>query len=195
MPVEKLGQFLESPSLSERDEPPSFTPFFSTDSNPIPAATATQLLRDGITPGTWPLINGGLYVITLASALLFEPHGWVPWVDQELLFPWGDPTQKRALLYPAGQPVGHSSPTTAPHAVGKELLCRAERGVCGAGRMEGAVESGGEGKGKASSISRFRRVCVFCGSSSGKRSSYRDAAVELGEELVTDHHVAAWFLD
>ncbi|TVU09685.1 hypothetical protein EJB05_43176 [Eragrostis curvula] len=32
--------------------------------------------------------------------------------------------------------------------------------------------------------SRFRRVCVFCGSSSGKGSSYRDAAVELGKELV-----------
>ncbi|BAT09265.1 probable cytokinin riboside 5'-monophosphate phosphoribohydrolase LOGL9 [Oryza sativa Japonica Group] len=32
--------------------------------------------------------------------------------------------------------------------------------------------------------SRFRRVCVFCGSSSGKRRSYRDAAVELGKELV-----------
>uniref|UniRef100_A0ACD5XZ04 Uncharacterized protein n=1 Tax=Avena sativa TaxID=4498 RepID=A0ACD5XZ04_AVESA len=31
---------------------------------------------------------------------------------------------------------------------------------------------------------RFRRVCVFCGSSSGKRSIYRDAAVELGKELV-----------
>ncbi|WVZ65766.1 hypothetical protein U9M48_015079 [Paspalum notatum var. saurae] len=43
----------------------------------------------------------------------------------------------------------------------------------------GAAENGG-GKG----ASRFRRVCVFCGSSSGKRSSYRDAAVELGKELV-----------
>ncbi|CAN6183188.1 unnamed protein product [Urochloa humidicola] len=52
--------------------------------------------------------------------------------------------------------------------------------------MEGAVESGG-GMGGAegsSGSSRFRRVCVFCGSSSGKRSSYRDAAVELGRELV-----------
>nr|CAB3454124.1 unnamed protein product [Digitaria exilis] len=50
--------------------------------------------------------------------------------------------------------------------------------------MEGAVESGGgEGK-QGPSSSRFRRVCVFCGSSSGKRSSYRDAAVELGKELV-----------
>jgi predicted Rossmann-fold nucleotide-binding protein len=51
--------------------------------------------------------------------------------------------------------------------------------------MEGAVESGGGGEGiNGSGRSRFRRVCVFCGSSSGKRSSYRDAAVELGRELV-----------
>nr|CAB3457771.1 unnamed protein product [Digitaria exilis] len=51
--------------------------------------------------------------------------------------------------------------------------------------MEGAAESGGGGEGKQGpSSSRFRRVCVFCGSSSGKRSSYRDAAVELGKELV-----------
>ncbi|XP_021310562.1 probable cytokinin riboside 5'-monophosphate phosphoribohydrolase LOGL9 isoform X2 [Sorghum bicolor] len=46
-----------------------------------------------------------------------------------------------------------------------------------------AAENGGAGKGSDSG-SRFRRVCVFCGSSSGKRSSYRDAAVELGKELV-----------
>ena len=32
--------------------------------------------------------------------------------------------------------------------------------------------------------SRFRRICVFCGSSQGKKKSYQDAAVELGEELV-----------
>ncbi|GMJ05642.1 LONELY GUY 5 [Hibiscus trionum] len=32
--------------------------------------------------------------------------------------------------------------------------------------------------------SRFKRVCVFCGSSSGKRICYRDAAVELAQELV-----------
>ncbi|XP_066390658.1 uncharacterized protein [Miscanthus floridulus] len=44
-----------------------------------------------------------------------------------------------------------------------------------------AAENGGAGK---ESGSRFRRVCVFCGSSSGKRSSYRDAAVELGKERV-----------
>ncbi|THU63153.1 hypothetical protein C4D60_Mb01t12710 [Musa balbisiana] len=33
--------------------------------------------------------------------------------------------------------------------------------------------------------SRFKRVCVFCGSSTGKRNCYQDAAVELGKELVT----------
>ncbi|ERN16160.1 hypothetical protein AMTRI_Chr11g152520 [Amborella trichopoda] len=32
--------------------------------------------------------------------------------------------------------------------------------------------------------SRFRRVCVFCGSSPGKKSSYQEAAVQLGKELV-----------
>lgn len=32
--------------------------------------------------------------------------------------------------------------------------------------------------------SRFRRVCVFCGSQCGKKSSYQEAAVELGKELV-----------
>ncbi|CAM8987287.1 hypothetical protein QQ045_006210 [Rhodiola kirilowii] len=32
--------------------------------------------------------------------------------------------------------------------------------------------------------SKFKRVCVFCGSSTGKRDCYRDAAIELGQELV-----------
>lgn len=33
--------------------------------------------------------------------------------------------------------------------------------------------------------SGFKRICVFCGSSFGKRDSYREAAVELGKELVS----------
>jgi len=33
-------------------------------------------------------------------------------------------------------------------------------------------------------VSKFKRVCVFCGSSPGKKSSYQDAAIELGNELV-----------
>uniref|UniRef100_A0ACD5ZJH4 Uncharacterized protein n=1 Tax=Avena sativa TaxID=4498 RepID=A0ACD5ZJH4_AVESA len=32
--------------------------------------------------------------------------------------------------------------------------------------------------------SRFKRICVFCGSSHGKKKSYQDAAIELGMELV-----------
>lgn len=32
--------------------------------------------------------------------------------------------------------------------------------------------------------SRFKRICVFCGSSQGKKRSYHDAAIELGNELV-----------
>ncbi|XP_078166726.1 cytokinin riboside 5'-monophosphate phosphoribohydrolase LOG1-like [Carex rostrata] len=34
------------------------------------------------------------------------------------------------------------------------------------------------------STSRFRRVCVFCGSSSGKKPTYQTAAIQLGHELV-----------
>ncbi|XP_050363963.1 LOW QUALITY PROTEIN: cytokinin riboside 5'-monophosphate phosphoribohydrolase LOG5 [Argentina anserina] len=33
--------------------------------------------------------------------------------------------------------------------------------------------------------SRFKRVCVFCGSNTGKRESYKAAAIELGQELVS----------
>ncbi|XP_031495297.1 cytokinin riboside 5'-monophosphate phosphoribohydrolase LOG1-like [Nymphaea colorata] len=42
------------------------------------------------------------------------------------------------------------------------------------------MESNGECK-----SSRFNRVCVFCGSSSGRRNCYQDAAIELGRELVS----------
>lgn len=34
--------------------------------------------------------------------------------------------------------------------------------------------------------SKFNRICVFCGSSQGKKKSYQDAAIELGKELVCD---------
>ncbi|KAK3148619.1 hypothetical protein QOZ80_3BG0297260 [Eleusine coracana subsp. coracana] len=33
--------------------------------------------------------------------------------------------------------------------------------------------------------SRFKRICVFCGSSAGKKTSYRDAAIELAKQLVS----------
>ncbi|RRT44151.1 hypothetical protein B296_00055927 [Ensete ventricosum] len=37
---------------------------------------------------------------------------------------------------------------------------------------------------KRSTPSRFRRVCVFCGSSPGRKPSYQLAAIQLGHELV-----------
>ncbi|KAL5984193.1 Cytokinin riboside 5'-monophosphate phosphoribohydrolase log5 [Asimina triloba] len=46
-------------------------------------------------------------------------------------------------------------------------------------------EEGGEREEKPIIKSRFRRVCVFCGSSAGKRNCYTDAAIELGKELVS----------
>jgi len=39
--------------------------------------------------------------------------------------------------------------------------------------------------------SRFKRICVFCGSSPGNKSSYQDAAIELAKELVTSHASSA----
>ena len=46
---------------------------------------------------------------------------------------------------------------------------------------EELVEAGAQ---VAMAASRFRRICVFCGSSKGKKTSYQEAAVELGRELV-----------
>ncbi|EFJ14638.1 hypothetical protein SELMODRAFT_412786 [Selaginella moellendorffii] len=36
----------------------------------------------------------------------------------------------------------------------------------------------------AGSPSKFKRICVFCGSSSGRKRSYSNSALELGKELV-----------
>ncbi|KAF3618047.1 Cytokinin riboside 5'-monophosphate phosphoribohydrolase LOG3 [Capsicum annuum] len=34
-------------------------------------------------------------------------------------------------------------------------------------------------------VSKFKRICVFCGSSQGNKNSYQDTAIELGKELVS----------
>ncbi|CAI0452981.1 unnamed protein product [Linum tenue] len=41
--------------------------------------------------------------------------------------------------------------------------------------------------------SKFKRVCVFCGSSPGKKTSYKDAAIELGRELGQHLRFALFF--
>nr|XP_048336237.1 cytokinin riboside 5'-monophosphate phosphoribohydrolase LOG5 isoform X2 [Ziziphus jujuba var. spinosa] len=46
-----------------------------------------------------------------------------------------------------------------------------------------------EMEGKVVMKSRFKTVCVFCGSSAGKRDCYRDAAIELAQELITGETV------
>ncbi|KAK4375962.1 hypothetical protein RND71_006639 [Anisodus tanguticus] len=33
--------------------------------------------------------------------------------------------------------------------------------------------------------SKFKKICVFCGSSAGKKSIYKEAAIELGREIVS----------
>ncbi|CAD6332619.1 unnamed protein product [Miscanthus lutarioriparius] len=53
-------------------------------------------------------------------------------------------------------------------------------GTAAAG-AEVATESGGGG---AERRSRFRRICVYCGSAKGKKPSYQDAAIQLGNQLV-----------
>lgn len=41
--------------------------------------------------------------------------------------------------------------------------------------------------------SRFKRICVFCGSSPGRKKSYQDAAIELGNELVQIYAMHTFF--
>ncbi|KAG6489668.1 hypothetical protein ZIOFF_050944 [Zingiber officinale] len=53
--------------------------------------------------------------------------------------------------------------------------------------MEGAKSVGSVEEAAATTAekrSRFRRICVFCGSQCGKKPSYQEAAIELGKELV-----------
>ncbi|CAN8257290.1 unnamed protein product [Cochlearia groenlandica] len=37
---------------------------------------------------------------------------------------------------------------------------------------------------KKKESSRFKSICVFCGSSNGKKTSYQDSAIDLGKEMV-----------
>lgn len=74
----------------------------------------------------------------------------------------------------------------------------------GGGTIGGEEESescGSGGRGEAEEMeneremkqSRFSRICVFCGSSQGKKRSYQDAAVELGGELVLFYFLFFFF--
>jgi predicted Rossmann-fold nucleotide-binding protein len=41
---------------------------------------------------------------------------------------------------------------------------------------------------KSENKRRLRRICVFCGSRAGYKSSFSDAALELGKQLVMYIH-------
>jgi hypothetical protein len=59
-------------------------------------------------------------------------------------------------------------------------------GAAGAGVVVATAAAPQVGSG-AERRSRFRRICVYCGSAKGRKPSYQDAAVELGRELVRSH--------
>lgn len=46
------------------------------------------------------------------------------------------------------------------------------------------MEINKQGGGTVVKSSRFKRICVFCGSSPGKNPNYRHAAIQLGNQLV-----------
>ncbi|XP_062179273.1 probable cytokinin riboside 5'-monophosphate phosphoribohydrolase LOGL8 isoform X2 [Phragmites australis] len=49
---------------------------------------------------------------------------------------------------------------------------------------EASMKAAAGGDGGAERRSRFRRICVYCGSAKGKKASYQDAAIDLGNQLV-----------
>ncbi|KAG0519503.1 hypothetical protein BDA96_09G270200 [Sorghum bicolor] len=77
--------------------------------------------------------------------------------------------------------VASEAPAPAPG------LAASSTGTGTASRVEvsaTATESAGNGSGGAERRSRFRRICVYCGSAKGKKPSYQDAAIQLGNQLV-----------
>uniref|UniRef100_A0A0A9HRH5 Cytokinin riboside 5'-monophosphate phosphoribohydrolase n=1 Tax=Arundo donax TaxID=35708 RepID=A0A0A9HRH5_ARUDO len=64
-----------------------------------------------------------------------------------------------------------------------EAAVEAEKSAGAAGSGAAAAAQAGTG-GAGERRSRFRRICVYCGSAKGRKPSYQDAAVELGKELV-----------
>ncbi|KAG2617101.1 probable cytokinin riboside 5'-monophosphate phosphoribohydrolase LOGL8 [Panicum virgatum] len=75
--------------------------------------------------------------------------------------------------------VGAPAPSsTAGAAAGQETAVEA------AADAPAQSSSGGGGDGGSERRSRFRRICVYCGSAKGKKPSYQDAAIDLGNQLV-----------
>ncbi|RWW15462.1 hypothetical protein BHE74_00044491 [Ensete ventricosum] len=80
--------------------------------------------------------------------------------------------------------------TVLPQARKSSLSSTQQRGFLLRSKLQLCTDSGSmEAEAQAlmskrSTPSRFRRVCVFCGSSPGRKPSYQLAAIQLGHELV-----------
>ncbi|KAK3134693.1 hypothetical protein QOZ80_5BG0409520 [Eleusine coracana subsp. coracana] len=81
--------------------------------------------------------------------------------------------------------------TTAALAVALETsssptaVVALEATTIGAAKVQEAADTETESSsGGAGRRSRFRRICVYCGSAKGNKASYQDAAVDLGNLLV-----------
>ncbi|KAM0908786.1 hypothetical protein ACQ4PT_015260 [Festuca glaucescens] len=87
-----------------------------------------------------------------------------------------------AVEPPAFGPVEMVAVESPPAALEPPEPSRGVHGDVEAG--EGGGGGGGGAEASERRASRFRRICVYCGSAKGRKASYQDAAVELGKELV-----------
>ncbi|XP_066362777.1 cytokinin riboside 5'-monophosphate phosphoribohydrolase LOG-like [Miscanthus floridulus] len=79
--------------------------------------------------------------------------------------------------------VASETPAPAPVIAASAASSTTTASGTAAAGVEVTTESG-NGGGGAERRSRFRRICVYCGSAKGKKPSYQDAAIELGNQLV-----------
>uniref|UniRef100_A0A453EZG5 Uncharacterized protein n=1 Tax=Aegilops tauschii subsp. strangulata TaxID=200361 RepID=A0A453EZG5_AEGTS len=79
------------------------------------------------------------------------------------------------------EPPAFPTPTPTDQAMAVEAMAEKNTGA-GAGAAGGVAPESGDRR------SRFRRICVYCGSAKGRKASYQDAAVELGKELGGEGH-------
>ncbi|KAF8726886.1 hypothetical protein HU200_019366 [Digitaria exilis] len=72
----------------------------------------------------------------------------------------------------------------APAPPSMSVAAAAQETTVGAAMVAPTQSSGGGGGGCSERRSRFRRICVYCGSAKGNKHSYQDAAIDLGNQLV-----------
>jgi hypothetical protein len=75
-------------------------------------------------------------------------------------------------------------------AAAQEAAAGSATDVAALSSSGGGVGGGGGGSERRS---RFRRICVYCGSAKGKKPSYQDAAIDLGNQLVISNHAQPSF--